>query len=424
MYISPEILDQLMQTAISHYVTNKKMLKTRLKLYILCNLHINKPEETYFKYLYPICHAVEYLEYFGFDKYDPYIFREAWRTVWRIAYTENNNWHIEREKLIELHNYDREDIHLIMLDVAYEIIRHLPYVPLIIKDEDKKRIKEIDKLYDAVKAYRSSDNFTELINFIKDFPELAPYNAMLVNMQKPGSSMVATPEVWLKKYNRTPKTSARPLVILKRFGPVDFVYELSDTEGDPLPESIEKPFKAFGNVRNIIGYLITTLRKEGIDYLEVPYGTDFAGFIRDVRHLNKSSFPYYPKTDRGKTRYVPHEYDMVINSNLSDTEKCVTIFHELGHYFAGHFIYDKKNPNTPDRGPEIRNIQVREFEAETICWLVCERCNIYNPSEQYLHGYLSNNDEIPEGISIYHILKAAGKIESMLEFSYPLREKK
>lgn len=424
MYASPEILDQLMQTAISHYVTDKKTLKTHLKLYILSKLHIDNANETYLKYMYPICHAVEYLDSLGFDKYDSYIFREAWRIVWRLTYTENNNWLIERDKIIEKYNYDRDNVNLVMLDIAYEIIRHLPYIPLNTKDEDKKRIKEIDKLYDAVKAYRSSENFTELINFIKDFPDLAPYNAMLVKMQKPGSSMVATPDVWLTKYNRTPKTGARPLVILKRFGPVDFVYELSDTEGDPLPESIEKPFKASGNVGNIINYLTTNLRKEGIDYLEESYGTDFAGFIRDVRSLNKYPFPYYPKTDRGKTRYVPHEYDMVINSNLSDTEKCVTIFHELGHYFAGHFLYDKKNPNIPDRGSEIRNIQVREFEAETICWLVCERCNIYNPSEQYLHEYLSNNNEIPEGISIYHILKAAGKIESMLEFSYPLREKK
>lgn len=115
MYASPEILDQLMQTAISHYVTDKKTLKTHLKLYILSKLHIDNANETYLKYMYPICHAVEYLDSLGFDKYDSYIFREAWRIVWRLTYTENNNWLIERDKIIEKYNYDRDDVNLVML---------------------------------------------------------------------------------------------------------------------------------------------------------------------------------------------------------------------------------------------------------------------------------------------------------------------
>ena len=39
-------------------------------------------------------------------------------------------------------------------------------------------------------------------------------------------------------------------------------------------------------------------------------------------------------------------------------------------------------------------------------------------SEEYLSGYLENNEEIPEGISYDAILKSCGKIEQMLNGKY------
>lgn len=119
---------------------------------------------------------------------------------------------------------------------------------------------------------------------------------------------------------------------------------------------------------------------------------------------------------------MPHEYDIVVNENLSDTEKCATIFHELGHYYAGHLWHSADNKGIPNRGS--LPISVREFEAETICYLLCERSGIKNPSVEYLNGYLDSNQKIPQGISIDAILKACGKIERMRDGLNPLRELK
>lgn len=247
-------------------------------------------------------------------------------------------------------------------------------------------------------------------------------NAMLVRMQKPGSTYVASADEWRRKYNRSPKTGARPLVILRTFGPVSYVYELGDTEGDDFPEDIAKPFKANGDGRMILYYLQDSLKKEGIGYYEIDYGSSFAGFIKRVQEKKPFEFP--SKTKKGTVKYVPHEYDIVVNHTFSDAEKCATIFHELGHYFLGHMTYSQKNKNVPKRGNEINSLLVREFEAETVCWLLCERCGINNPSVRYLNGYLDNNNDIPDGISIDTILKACGKIERMLSMAYPIRVNK
>ena len=57
-------------------------------------------------------------------------------------------------------------------------------------------------------------------------------------------------------------------------------------------------------------------------------------------------------------------------------------------------------------------IQEREFEAETVAWLVCKRRGIKNPSEAYLSTYA------PDGIipvcSTEMIMKAVTKIEALL----------
>jgi hypothetical protein len=53
-----------------------------------------------------------------------------------------------------------------------------------------------------------------------------------------------------------------------------------------------------------------------------------------------------------------------------------------------------------------------EFEAESVCYLVCERLGITNPSANYLSGYYDRHGDVP-AISLECVLKAAGLIEQM-----------
>jgi len=76
----------------------------------------------------------------------------------------------------------------------------------------------------------------------------------------------------------------------------------------------------------------------------------------------------------GKRYRMP--YTMIVNRKHCWEEKFATIAHELGHLFCGHL----GNPLMdlwPDRSS--CDLQVREFEAESVSWLVCERAGIYTP---------------------------------------------
>lgn len=56
-----------------------------------------------------------------------------------------------------------------------------------------------------------------------------------------------------------------------------------------------------------------------------------------------------------------------------------------------------------------------------MCYLVCERAGLNNPSSEYLAGYLRENERIP-AISLDRVMKAAGLIEEMAQKKLPLRK--
>lgn len=273
---------------------------------------------------------------------------------------------------------------------------------------------ELDKLFDEVGSYRNSDDYLKLLNFTKRFPYYAPYNAMLLHIQKPGSHYVTNATTWRNKFGRYIRPGARPLVILKPFGPVEFVFDLSDTEGiEPFPEALINPFKVEGVINGKKFHdLVKWMKTDGIAYTETDRGSDSAGSIQ-LSNGNRTV------TLRiGKKLYsINVLYDMVVNANHPKTTKFATMLHELGHLYCGHL------PGAKKYWGERENIseQIQEFEAESVCWLVCERLGINNPSAEYLSGYLTENNEIPN-ISIESVLKAAGTIESLMNESKKLRE--
>ncbi len=280
------------------------------------------------------------------------------------------------------------------------------------------RIEEIDQLYASVKRFHDAENVEKILDFIVRFPRLSPFNALLIYIQKPGSTYVATARFWKEKFGRVPKAEATPLVIMKPFGPVSFVFELSDTEGDDVPDQILHPFQTAGEIGAWrFNRFLFYLQKEGIQVKKGHYGSDFAGKIQRQQLPKTLTFT----SPRGKIRRIVSSFEVVVNENMNRNEVASTIFHELGHYFCGHFAMPRTIKHIPQRNLPLAQT-IEEFEAETVCWLVCKRLGMRPPSAEYLRPYLDKNGDTPEGISFDAILKACGKIEAILDGSYKTPE--
>jgi len=142
--------------------------------------------------------------------------------------------------------------------------------------------------------------------------------------------------------------------------------------------------------------------------IEKEAGSQSAGFICTV---TKRKFLKVLKKTQPKPQYVsiPLRYELLLNSKHSSVAKYATITHELGHLYCGHLGTPNKNW-WPNRHTLVANLC--EFEAESVCYLVCKRLGIDNTSDEYLSGYVQKHEETP-AISLEAVMKAAGLVEKM-----------
>jgi hypothetical protein len=103
--------------------------------------------------------------------------------------------------------------------------------------EIKETQKALDQLFTLTKQYEWSGAYLDLLRFIGRFRFYSPYNAMLVHVQMPGATFVASASRWLTKYSRRIRTGAHPIVILQPKGPVMFVFDDRNGEARRHPGS-------------------------------------------------------------------------------------------------------------------------------------------------------------------------------------------
>jgi hypothetical protein len=122
-----------------------------------------------------------------------------------------------------------------------------------------------------------------LLDFVMPLRNLAPFNAMLLQVQKPGLRYAASATDWWTRFGRKPKDGARPLLILWPFGPIALVYDVADTEGKELPQDVAA-FVAHGPIREteIEAFRQATNRKN-IFWDDLDAGDGKAGSIRCTR---------------------------------------------------------------------------------------------------------------------------------------------
>ena len=254
----------------------------------------------------------------------------------------------------------------------------------------------LDQLLIDSKLYTQSKSYKELLDFVVRLRNFAPFNAMLLHVQKPGLSYAASARDWRERFGRKPKENARPLLILWPFGPVALVYDVMDTEGRDLPEDVAS-FFAVGSIdENRLSSFIPHISKKHIEWRWIDAGDQSAGSIRVLQ--------------RGVKPKDPTSYRIHINRNHTPAVQFTTLAHELSHLFLGHLGPDKVL-NVPER-PKMTHEQ-HELEAESVAYLVCARNNVASKSETYLKDYITNHTTIDD-LDLYQVMRAAGQVEAVL----------
>lgn len=290
-----------------------------------------------------------------------------------------------------------------------------------------QKLHKLDDLFNSAKRYTKSSEYLNLINFCKRMRHLGPYNAMLASIQMPGAKFLLTADKWLSM-KRTLALTARPVVILMPFSPVDFVFDLSDTfpidqpifeeTEDDVLERIKHQFdpRIKYDIRDIMSNLYYNIQIDGIHLARTKKGTQMAGRIvlLDDGQKYKVNAPVDVRNNDYES--VKAYYLIDINQALLQGGELLAIVHELGHLYCHHLPHPR--PSAEESWSQ-RNLSkvAREFEAESVAEIVFNHFGLDTDdvTTSYIAQYTTQNEEIPNGVSPDSIFSAAGKIIQMLE---------
>lgn len=257
-------------------------------------------------------------------------------------------------------------------------------------------------------TYRDGPDVLNLMKTVGRFTTLAPFNALLLDAQRPGSRHVLPAHKWQETFRHRVKAGERPQLILRPFGPVLPVFDVSqvepvDEDSPQLPRRITDPF----GMPPVIGAdealrkTVEAVKADGIRVTFTRDGASSAGSARTVWSEGNMAV-----VRGGKTLQIPVIVDIHINSDLDPSAAYITLAHELGHVYCGH-LGSRDTSMWPDR--KGVNTVAAECEAEGVAYIAGLRLDPGVQMPPHLAQYLDPGSPVPP-VDLNSVTKAAGLI--------------
>ncbi len=266
------------------------------------------------------------------------------------------------------------------------------------ESKQQQQLKEItERLEKGVKELFTSEKYMEYLRVMSQFHNYSFSNTLLIAMQKPNATLVAGYGAWQKKFERNvmkgekaikifapaprkveveqdmldPETQ-KPILdengevkketvtVKQPFFKITSVFDVSQTEGKPLPElDTVKDLTASVEEYNIFFEALKRTSKVPIDFQPIEGGSH--GF-------------YHQKEKR-----------IAIAEGMSEAQNIKTGIHEIAH----SRLHDVDMTDTENGIMVDRN--TREVQAESVAYTVCQYYGI--DTSEYSFGYIAGWSE-------------------------------
>lgn len=280
------------------------------------------------------------------------------------------------------------------------------------REEQMKEITE--RLEQGVKDLFTSEKYTEYLKTMSQFHNYSFNNTLLIALQKPEATLVAGYSTWSRKFNRHVKRGEKGIKIIapapvrkkeerEKYDPetgepilrpdgqpeteevehviprfrVATVFDISQTDGEPLPE-LDTPELA-GNVENFDIFM------EAIGMVS-PAPVRYAEIAGDAKG-------YYSSTGK----------EIVLREGMSEKQTMKTAIHEAAHAMCHDRDVMKELGEKKDR-------MTKEVEAESIAFTVCSffGLDVSGYSFPYIAGWSGGMDMKELRSSMDFIRETAG----------------
>lgn len=225
-----------------------------------------------------------------------------------------------------------------------------------------------DLLTEGLEKYANSDEYKNLLSVMGKFYSYSANNCILIATQCPDASYVAGYNKWHDDFHRQVKKGAHAIRIKSPMKYEDketgeeklgfkssYVFDIADTYQipgkPPVKIGVEELHGTVKDYSNLISCLTSTS----------PVSVEFKSF-------KKSANGYFNKT----------ENKIVVKDTLSELQSVKTLVHEIAHSLL--------HSDNPEIENEEKNREWKEFEAESVAFIVCKYLNL--DTEEYSFPYI------------------------------------
>ena len=273
----------------------------------------------------------------------------------------------------------------------------------------------MEKLEQGVKDVFSSENYKQYLRTMSKFHQYSLNNILLINMQKPGATMIAGYNAWKKLHGRNVMRGEKGIKILapspykvkKQVEKIDPQTRkpVLNKDGQPVMEEKEVTIPAYKvvsvfDVSQTEGKEIPTLVNELNGEVE-----NFDIFFDALARTCPVPISFKEISTGAKGYFSHTNNEIAVKQGMSQLQTIKTTVHEMTH----QKLHSNQNMLEP-LNKQTRNS--KEVEAESVAYVVCQHYGIDTSdySFAYVAGW-SEGKEMPElRESLDTIRKAASEL--------------
>lgn len=277
------------------------------------------------------------------------------------------------------------------------IKRYTPQEKAAYDEQKQAEINDLIKRIDeGVQAVFESERYKAYLKFASMFTNYSARNTMLINLQKPHATFVASYGKW-KKLGRNVERGEKGIII---FAPViydtnqysDVQIPVVDKQGNPLfnedgtlkTKTVEKQLSGI-SFKKVYVYDISQTSGKEIPQLADELTGDIDAEKKEaiftaLKKVTGIDFEFRDLKSNVKGFYNHADDRIVIKSGMSDAQTLKTAFHETAH----KLLHDPKLEIVTVKAPRNE----KEVQAESVAFMVAERLGL--DTSEYSFPYIAS----------------------------------
>jgi hypothetical protein len=239
----------------------------------------------------------------------------------------------------------------------------------------------LEKLDKKIETVQSSEEFQSILETFSKFHSYSYYNSLLILTQKPEASFVAGYKKWQQKFNRHVKKGENGIAILAPFSYKKRIEKASD-DNKKDKDSDEENYVKKTYFKPVYVFDVSQTEGEALPEIDTSLDNKHQYLLNPILSLvnEKGVTLKFDSLKNGLDGYSKVG-EIVINKALNPTEKAAVIIHELAH----EILHSREER-------AVLTKEVKELEAEAVSFVVMDHYNLEIKSDQYLALYKESYD--------------------------------